>query len=364
MAEAEGPSARGTGAAKLMVMGEYAVLAPGAAAVVWGLTDWRISATATPVESGRLRAKAWGGRPVGWEFSGAEVVVYGGEGARRAWRFGAAALAAAAAVARARGVEPGPLEISMTGSFTAPDGHKYGIGSSSAATVAVSRAALGAWLGEPETSELALRVALWAHARASGGGSGADVAAAWAGGLARYVAPEPGWFRARALGSDWEADWLLEPWPALEIAPLPGWPPGLALRVGDSGSSADTRQAIARAREAEAQHPAVVAAFRAASAEAVTAGALALAAGDAGAWLAAIRANRAALRRWAGALALPYETPRLAALADAAEALGGAGKASGAGGGDVGLAWVPSGREAELTAAWEAAGVRALPFGS
>lgn len=353
----------GVGAAKLMVMGEYAVLAPGAPAIVWGLAERCIEARGVPAENGRLRSLAWGGRPVGWEFSGPEVVVHGGDGARRAWRFGAAALACAAAVARARGVEPAPLELTVRGAFTAPDGHKYGLGSSSAATVAIARAALAAWLGTPPDSELALRVALWAHMRASGGGSGADVAAAWAGGLARYVAPDPAWLAERALAPGFAAGWLEEPWPLLAIERLPLWPAALALRVGDSGKSADTRAAIARAKEAAADRPELGERLGRESAEAVSSGVAALRAGDAEGWLGAIRANRRALLRWAEALALPYETPRLAALADAAERLGGAGKASGAGGGDVGLAWVPRARAEALEEAWGLAGVKRLPFG-
>ena len=127
------------------------------------------------------------------------------------------------AVIRAAAVEPGtPLRIEIdTREFVDASGTKFGLGSSAAATVALT----GALLGQD-----ADRNAVWATARQAHeslhGGSGADIAASCFGGLLIY--------RRDATAPPVHAD----------------WPDELLFRVYFSGKAASTPDAIDSARSA------------------------------------------------------------------------------------------------------------------
>ena len=95
----------------------------------------------------------------------------------------------------------------------------------------------------------------------------------------------------------------------------------------------------------------------------------ALADGDHTAAFACLRENRTLLQDYERERAVCIETEKLKALADIADGAGAAGKSSGSGGGDCGIALVEvaNGADAEETAAditarWQAAGIRPLPL--
>jgi len=78
-------------------------------------------------------------------------------------------------------------------------------------------------------------------------------------------------------------------------------------------------------------------------------------------FLAGITENRHALARLGEAAHVDIETTKLAQLSDIAEQYGGAGKLSGAGGGDCGLAFVEEEVNVEaMHKAWENAGIQLL----
>lgn len=196
-------------------------------------------------------------------------------------------------------------------------GQKLGLGSSAAALVA----SLGMWEARRgcNLTDAAVRNRIFtdawaAHRRVQGGGSGVDIAASVYGGLLRYeVAGE-----------------AASPYPA-------SLPPGLALAVFFSGTSARTSELRAlvegfRARDPQG-HAAVMDPLRRASVEA----AAALELGDGPALVdAAGRFGRAfaALGRASGA---PLTSPAALALAQEAGTEGSAFFPSGAGGGDVAI---------------------------
>ena len=95
----------------------------------------------------------------------------------------------------------------------------------------------------------------------------------------------------------------------------------------------------------------------------------ALADGDHTAAFACLRENRMLLQDYERERAVCIETEKLKALADIADGAGAAGKSSGSGGGDCGIALVgvSNGADVEATAAditarWQAAGIRPLPL--
>ena len=284
---------------------------------------------------------------------------------------------------------------------------KPGLGSSSAAAVAVVHAVLGA-VGAPaaaRTPAVLFRlaaVALYAHPAHAGGSCFDVAAAAWQRPL-YYRRFDPAWLRAQLDNAHAHAppgacdggpafadtvaalaDGALCAWPRLEVRALP-WGPGLRLAVCFSGRGASTPALLAQMAAARAASAAVDArahAVLAAIAADVVAPAAALLAAQPLAAEAQDRLhallvrNRALLRELQAATGVEIETEALAAIADLGTAAPVAGtaharaaaKLSGAGGGDCAVAVVTAADARELdvaaravTDAWAAAGYTPIP---
>ncbi|MDO5730467.1 phosphomevalonate kinase [Corynebacterium sphenisci] len=348
--------AAGFGAAcgKLYLAGEYAVMTPGATAVILGV-DRHLTAAAYPAagEGGEVRSA---------QFAAPRRYRLGPDGAVDAPGWADDLVAAALAVghglaARAgAGARPLRLEIS-SGLDDAATGRKYGLGSSGAVTIAVIQAVARAHGLDPAPGEL-YRAGVLAALRAGAAGSAGDLACAAFGGVVRYTRPEPAALAALShAGRDLGA--LARPWPGLALETM-AWPAGIGLAVGWTGSPAATGAQLAAAgRGARAADAADFPAAMGAAAEGLWA---ALGAADAAAAAAPIRRARALLAGYAADRGIVIETPALARLADAAEARGWAAKSSGAGGGDCGIALgaADPAAAAALRQDWAAAGIAAL----
>jgi len=203
---------------------------------------------------------------------------------------------------------------------------KLGLGSSAA----VAAAGVGAMLEAAGcdiqyTRALAFTLADNAHRAAQGGlGSGADVAAAVHGGIICY---------ARRDG-------------AVDVRPL-ALPDGVELIVFSTGTPSSTVDHV-RALEANlGSDPAARRERTAAIGALATAFMSACANDDARAVVQTTARANAELTALGHAIGLPIVTPTLEAAAKLAEELGGAAKPSGAGGGDVGVAFMTDGGAAE-----------------
>jgi phosphomevalonate kinase len=222
---------------------------------------------------------------------------------------------------RRRPAPPGTYPVADSSALEAPGGGKLGLGSSAAVTVAAAGALLardGRPLHDPAVRAELLRLCVASHRAAQDGrGSGGDVAASVYGGVVR-VALHAG---------------------EVEVTPAE-LPDGFCLRFFRLGGSVSTPEMLRRVEELAAAEGARHAALM---------DALVGAAEDFG--HDPIASMRAQLRRLTalGVAAGVEIVPRVAwALAAAAEAVGGAAKPSGAGGGDLAVALVPEGREADF----------------
>ncbi len=204
------------------------------------------------------------------------------------------------------------------------DQRKLGLGSSAAVTVAATARALaerGPMLDRAEVFALAMA----AHAAAQGArgarGSGADIAAAVHGGAIVFTAG---------------------------VATPHRWPAGVTILPFFTGDSADTATLVAQVAAARAARPAEVSAALAAIAAASAAASLALAGSSAlaaiagPALLAALRLAAAAIERLALATRVALVPPCVTAARAAMVGLGGTAKTTGAGGGDVAIAVIPT----------------------
>ena len=199
------------------------------------------------------------------------------------------------------------------------EGRKLGLGSSSAAAAATAAVVFAAAGKDNPSQGQLLDVAFRGHRSVAPHGSGADVAAAVLGGWVELGGvSESGELMAEAIA-----------WPAVEM------------RIVWTGVEARTSEFVSRVRALERENPSVYRSrLDAIEAAAETMGSAA-AAGDVGSLVRAVRDHHAAMATLGEAIEAPIVEATLDAIATLAEECGGGAKPSGAGGGDVAIAFLP-----------------------
>ncbi|MDX2089549.1 MAG: hypothetical protein SFX73_16970 [Kofleriaceae bacterium] len=234
-------------------------------------------------------------------------------------------LAVAAELAARRGADDpaarAALAIGVDSSAFYDGPTKLGLGSSAAVTVAAAACALGA-TGVPLDRDEVLSVALAAHATAQGArgarGSGADIACAVHGGAIVFT-------KASVERTHWPASVTLLPF--------------------FTGVAADTATLVAKITAARAAHPvALDAALAAIGAASRAACAACKAPPDlaASALISALALAGSAVERLGTAAGVDLVPACVSAARSAMSRFGGTAKTTGAGGGDVGIAVIPS----------------------
>ncbi|MBA2543721.1 MAG: hypothetical protein H0V17_29025 [Deltaproteobacteria bacterium] len=220
------------------------------------------------------------------------------------------------------------LEVVVDSSAFYDGSQKLGLGSSAAVTVAAAAYAIAAQHGDARGHRDALlAIALAAHARAQGErgarGSGADIAAAIYGGAIIYEMATTGA-------------------PAIKRA---SWPRSVTLIPFFTGVSADTATLVSRVQAARQANPVAVEAALTAIAEASRATCAALHThADLAAIgvLAGLRLASVATDRLARVTGVDLVPSCVATARTSMQALGGTAKTTGAGGGDVAIAAIPT----------------------
>lgn len=345
--------ARGSGSGKLFVAGEYAVLRAGEPAVVVAV-DHGIEVCVLPSagNGGSIHAPGFATDAASWQRQSGAVVVRDKAGS---FRYLAAALELVEAWRAQRGQAPLDYSLEVRSRLDSDTGSKYGLGSS-AAVVAATIAALDTLYGLGLTLLQRFQLGYLATLRIAPAASGGDLAASTFGGWVAYRGPE----RSRlVVDADLPLDDFLtaDVWAGLAVDSLPG--PPLTLAVGWTGSPASTSDLVERMRSY--RESAAFSRFVEDSRAVVTSLEASLIAGSPVDTLRSIRAARVLLRELGTAAGVTLETPALADLADIADGLGGAGKLSGAGGGDCGIALLPASVDSnQLHSVWRSRGITPL----
>ncbi|WP_018662727.1 phosphomevalonate kinase [Heyndrickxia acidiproducens] len=342
---------------KLMIAGEYAVIEPGQPAVV-AAVDRYITVDAKDSSENVLSLPQLGIEEVVWHTEG-DSVQFSREDPRL--RFIANALSVFTRLAREKSLSPRPLHLTITSELDdAASGKKYGLGSSAAILVSVLAALLHIHRRElPATKDMIYKLASIAHLKTQGNGSGADLAASTYGGWIHYKAFRPDWVFARLREVKKISELLEASWPYLSIPPLTP-PPNLHLCVGWTGKAAATGPMVENIGLVREKQPEVYGLFLQESVAAVAQLVEGFNKLDAGQVMAGMAANRRALQHLGAYADVEIETAGLRKLSGIAEKYG-AGKSSGAGGGDCGIAFV---EEKDLIprlyGEWETAGILPL----
>ena len=335
---------------KLFIAGEYAVVTPGQPAVL-AAVDLGVTVTLDAAAPARV-VTSTGYKTLTWTPASPGIDVSDEE---HGLDYVVAALTVMEDLRRERSIPDGVFALDIDSGLDDGAGRKFGLGSSAAVTVGVVRA-VGGHLGLALTPDEEYRLAMLATLSVSPDASGGDVAASTHGGWIFYRSPDRE-VLAAAGALEVERRLRLPAWEVGEIVPIEP-PTDLDLVVGWTGAPASTRSLVSAVQAAvergDVDHPA----FLSDSRSAVLALRDAFAADDATAAQAALRQARRVLRDLAAASGVEIETADLREMCDIIEGMGAAAKASGAGGGDCGVALVhPTVERDALERAWRGLGV-------
>lgn len=349
---------------KLFIAGEYAVVEPGHPAILVAV-DQHVSVTVSGADGtdveidsdlcpGRTRLQRRSGELVG-------LSADDGQRALDGLSHVVSAIEVVDGLLTERGVRPPQIHVSIR-SRLHRNGTKLGLGSSGAVTVATVTA-VAAYCGVNLSFDARFRLAMLATARRDTGSSGGDLAASVWGGWIAYQAPDRLAVLDLAQRRGIE-EMLRTPWPDFQLRRLPP-PRGLALEVGWTGEPVSTASLAGVLRTRGWRGTDSHRSFVERSDEYVHASIRALDGGDDRELLHQVRAARQLLAGLGDEHRMGIFTPRLTALCDAAEAVGGAAKPSGAGGGDCGIALLDATAEKEISQLredWAAVGVLPMPI--
>ncbi|MBH1938536.1 phosphomevalonate kinase [Streptomyces sp. AV19] len=346
---------------KLFVAGEYAVVEPGNQAILVAVDRYVTVTVSEPGEAGVVISSDLAPRPVHRQWRDGRLAASDEGGERAGLTHVLSAIETVGRLLAERGRPAPALSVSVSSELH-DNGTKFGLGSSGAVTVATV-AAVAAFCGLELSPDARYRLAVLATAETDVKASGGDLAAGTWGGWIAYRAPDRAAVLdlARRRGVE-EA--LGAPWPGFEVRRLPP-PDGLSLEVGWTGTPASTTSLVSGLHRRTWRGSASHQRFMETSADFVRAAVSAFERGDQHDLMHQIRRARRELARLDDEVGLGIFTTELTALCDAAEAVGGAAKPSGAGGGDCGIALLDAEASQDITHVrerWAMAGVRPLPI--
>ena len=338
---------------KLFIAGEYAVLEPGYPAIVVAV-DRYITARVATSERQTLSLPQLGLPNVACRFERGQVIF---EETDARLDFIKNTSDVVHQYLRERTIETKPFSLTITSELDDADsGRKYGLGSSAAVVVAVVTSILTLYRDcLPVSKTLIFKLAAIAHYQTQGSGSCADVAASTYGGWLHYTAFKASWLKEKIMEQDSVSELVEQEWPCLKIEQLEA-PLDLVLAVGWTGSSAKTASLIKKIEPLKNQNSPVYGDFLRKSRDAVSTMVEGFKHNDMELVMASLSANRSALLELSQETGGAIETIHLEKLIAIANHYG-AGKSSGAGGGDCGIVFTSTDKLERLHKEWQEADV-------
>ncbi len=254
-----------------------------------------------------------------------------------------------------------PFSLTITSELDDNDsGLKYGLGSSAAVVTSIVTAILTKFLPESPTREMIFKLASIAHIKTQGNGSGADIAASTYGGVINYTSFQAEWLNEELNKQPKIVELVHNNWKFLSIKPMK-FPSNIQVCIGWTGSPASTGSLVSHIKSLKDIRPDQYTSFLAKSEQAVSRLLRGMEQDDDKLFLSGIKQNREALAQLGLDAKVELETEMLYRLSMKAEDYGGAGKLSGAGGGDCGLAFIPHEQSCQkLHEDWDEIGIKPL----
>lgn len=345
---------------KLMVAGEFSVLVPNQHLAVTAV-DRFVYATISDAKKGKLSLTDFNSHNLSWNFTDGKLTIDADDSRLS---FVEAAMQVTCAYLNEQGKEITPFALSIRSELDDASGLKYGLGSSAAVVTAVVAAIIARFKNEVSNKALIFKLAALAHVRVQGSGSGADVAASVYGGILKYASFQAEWLLEKYHAAETVSELIDLEWKYLAIHTIE-LPDSIHFCVGWTGNPASTVRLVESILQQKQQNPPAFATFLKESEEAVHQLLTGMEQQDIDLLLSGVKANRQTLAEIGRQANTAIETPLLSILCDLAESIGGSGKPSGAGGGDCGIAFMPTEEQATaLFKAWEEAGIKPLDIHS
>lgn len=339
-----------------MIAGEFAVLEPHKKLAVMAVNRF-VSTTIEKQEACSVSLVNFNLMDLAWGFQDNEVHI---DTRDKRVHFVESAMSVALLYLEESRIPWEPFKLTVKSELDDESGIKYGLGSSAAVTVSVVEAILTMFMPHDVTRELVFRLGALSHAKTQGNGSGADVAASSFGGVLQYASFQAYWLNEQYKKTDRLLDLVEAEWPYLSLRPL-NVPKDIYICIGWTGKPASTPKLVDQVLQLKQDKRDRFDAFLQASERAVDKFINGMEEENIDLILEGIKENRQALRTVGEDANVMIETPQLTTLCDLAEAHGGAGKPSGAGGGDSGIAFMPTEESAhQLQNAWKQAGIKPL----
>lgn len=343
---------------KLMIAGEFSVLEPYQKLVVIAVDRFvyteikQTERNSLTLENFHLHNLKWS-----WNYNEKKVKIDKSDGRSR---FVEAAMNVTLAYLNEKSIAIKPFSLSVRSELDDGAGKKYGLGSSAAVVTSVVSAILQLHLQEKTQKEVIFKLASIAHVITQGNGSGADVAASTYGGMLQYSSFQADWLikeykQAKMVSGVVEKDWTYCSIKQLEI------PRDIHIAVGWTGNPASTSKLVKQILALKETATDKFTNFLTESEGAVSQFLEGIKKADPEQIYEGIHLNRKALVSIGEEANVELETPLLTQLCDIADAHGGAGKLSGAGGGDCGIAFIHSeAKKKEIELAWKQTGIQPL----
>lgn len=335
-----------------MVAGEYAVLEPNEQLIVMAINKF-VYATIERQKEGKLHLLDFNLENIDWTYIDGEININNDD---QRLSFVKNAMEVTLNFLEEKGITISMFSLKIHSELDDRSGIKYGLGSSAAVVTSIVSAILDAFGCNP-TKDVIFKLSAIAHVLTQGNGSGADIAASTYGGLVKYTSFQAEWLLNILEKEKQLANIVNLKWPYLSIERI-SLPSQLNVYVGWTGRPASTANLVHKVRSLKKENSEQYEAFLQQSKRAVSKVIKGIQTNESTSFYEGIKENRLALSTLGKHANVPIETEKLYLLSMAAERFGGAGKLSGAGGGDCGLAFVPKHTNIQqLYDAWEEKGI-------
>lgn len=339
-----------------MIAGEFAVLVPNQRIVVMAVNRY-VYTTIHRNVSNTLTLHNFNLHHLKWDYIGSRVQVHS-EDKRKDYVENA--MTTAYTYLKENAIPVSPIHLSIRSELDDESGVKYGLGSSAAVVTSIISAMLRTFLPTEPPAWLIFKLASVTHVQTQGNGSGADVAASTFGGVLAYTSFQAEWLKEAIDSSNTLTELVHKDWTYWSVEPIQ-LPKSVQLCIGWTGTPASTSQLVKQILALKQSNPTKFTSFLKNSDEAVSSFLRGAKTEDVSELFHGIKKNRQALAKVGSEAKTHIETPLLGELCELAEQYGGAGKPSGAGGGDCGIAFLPSRTNAlELQQAWAQNGIKPL----
>ena len=325
---------------KLFISGEWAILDVGNYGLVAAVNN-RVHVSIEPASHMTITAEEFDIHDAKAEYTSGKLLVHADEKQKETLKLFGEAISTSLKFLEEHKVQPMPFKITTNSSdtqFDTPAGRKkVGFGSSAAVVVAAVAAVLDFHEYKASKEEI-YKLSTIAHYYAQGKvGSAFDVAASTYGGLFVYSRFDPEWLTKKIDSGEPLAKIVGEKWPSLVIEEVEV-PSDFRMLVGWTGDSASTSAMIKQMNifkdSSKDEYDELTGAIARTAWDAIEA----FKKDERERFLGLLTKNESLLRRLGEASGVPIETPELKKLSEIADDYSAAGKLSGAGGGDCGIA--------------------------